>query len=363
MGHQRLAIAGLVLATLALGCVGTDSVDDESSSVDSDQAADTSKTFAGHFASPTVVRDGARHEVYVAKQTVNGKSMNAPHGSFTDFGAWKFHGDALPKLGKHASPHGVVWAPAAAKISEGHWMLYYTAHLEGTEEKKCIWRAHATSANGPFKDDYDGPIQCQEGSHWAIDPYLVQGDGGKWHLAARLDEPGGINTIQIRRLDATGEHFSNGSKWKLLTKNAPHSWEQPVLENAGIVQLTPKGETEGHWFVFYSGRAWDDDSYAIGYADCGTRITGEDRGDGEPRCKKVTTDGPWLKTNADDNLFGPGTPTFFTDEEGHTLMSIQAWQHKNGKRNKDNHGQIMKTYKIKVDDHYKPSVKLLHTDT
>ncbi len=363
MVHLRIAVSALVLATLALGCAGTDSVDDESNA-STDEAADskTNGGFPGHYASPTIVRSGATYHAYFAKQTILGKSYHVPHGSFTDDGKWEFHGEALPHLGKDAVEDGDVWAPAAAKISDTHWMLYYTAELAGTEQKKCIWRAHATSAHGPFVDDYDGPLVCLDGSLWAIDPYLVQGEAGHWYLAARLDEPGGINTIQIRRLDDHAAHFESGSHWNLLTRNSPSSWEQPVLENAGIVELKPKGEKHGRWFVFYSARAWENDKYAIGYADCGDNINGHDRGEGKPRCTKVTTDGPWLHTDKNQDLYGPGTPTFYTDEDGHTMMSVQAWEFSGGKKNSKNHGQIMRTFKITVDKDFAPSVKLTRVD-
>ena len=61
-------------------------------------------------------------------------------------------------------------------------------------------------------------------------------------------------------------------------------------------------------------------------------------------------------------LFGPGTPTFYTDEDGHVMMSIQAWQHHGGESNAENHGQIMRTYQIKVDAEFTPSVKLTRVD-
>jgi hypothetical protein len=364
MGSARLAAFGLSLATLAFGCAGSESLDDDSTAAEGDAAltGNADHAFAGHFASPTIVREGARYHTYLAEQDVAGKSYHVPHASFTEDGQWTFHGEALPHLGKHAVESGVVWAPAAAKISAQRWMLYYTAELAGTEQKKCIWRAHATSAHGPFVDDYDGPIVCLDGSLWALDPYLVQGEGGDWHLAARLDEPGGINTIQIRRLDAKAEHFESGTSWKLLTRNSPSSWEQPVLENAGVVHLKPKGEKHGRWFVFYSARAWSDDSYAIGYADCGDHVSGHDAGDGKPRCQKITTDGPWLHTNASRDLYGPGTPTFYADQEGKTVMSVQAWRYPGGKSNKKNDGQIMRSYHLDVDDAFAPRESLIRVD-
>jgi hypothetical protein len=311
--------------------------------------------FAGAFPSPTIVRDGGTYHAWVAKQSIGGKVYNVAHAVLGADGKWKLKGDALPKLGAHAQHTGryAVWAPAVAKIGPNHWMLYYSSTLEGTKEKKCIWRAHADSPDGPFVDDYGGPIECEGGSLWAIDPYLTEKDG-TWFLSARLDEAGGINTIKIRELGDRAAHFAPGSAWHELVHNAPNSWEQPVLENAAVVKLAPKGGGDAHWFVFYSGRAWANDSYAIGYADCGTHIHGP--------CEKKTPNAPWLDTNAQEKLFGPGTPTFYTDEAGQTLMSIQVWEHAGGKKNEKNDGQSMRTYGVTIGDGYHPSAKLVRVD-
>ena len=45
-----------------------------------------------------------------------------------------------------------------------------------------------------------------------------------------------------------------------------------------------------------------------------------------------------------------------------TDMSVQAWKHAGGESNAQNHGQIMRSYKIHVHDDYKPHVKLLRVD-
>lgn len=363
--RRSFFVATISLALLS-ACSGTDDAMDTGSTGDSaDEVAVSGKSgpgFLGAFASPTIVREGNRYHGYFAMETIDGKKYNVPHTVFDDKGNFTKPHEALPRLGKHAKQDDVVWAPAVAQIDANHWVMYYTATLEGTPQKKCIWRARSNDANGPFVDDFDGPIECPDGSQWAIDPYLVQGEGGAWHLAARIDLPGGINTIQVRRLDDAATHYAAGSEWKLLTHNEPSSWEQPVLENAGLVRLVPPGGGKAHWFVFYSGRAWADDSYAIGYADCGETMDGEDRGAGNSRCKKMTPDGPWLHTNANDKLYGPGTPTFYTNEAGYTLMSVQAWQHQGGKANKKNNGQIMHTYEIHVDNSYGPHVSLVRTD-
>ncbi len=310
--------------------------------------------FVGRYSSPSIVRVGSRYHAWFAAQSIGGRRYHAPHATFTADGDFTFEGEGLPHLGARAEEDGVTWAPGVARLDASHWMIYYTAHLLGTPEKKCLWRAHADGPGGPFVDDFDGPLFCADGTLWAIDAYPVEDSRGGWYLGARIDQPGGINTIQLRALGPFGRDFAPGSRWVELTHNAPSWWEQPVMENAGIVRLAPPSG-QPHWFVFYSARAWDGDSYAVGYADCGTGL-------GDGACTRVTTTGPWLATDAGDGVYGPGTPTFYTDEAGDTLMSVQAWRYSGGTSNPRNQGQIMRTYRVTVNDALRPRATLVRVD-
>jgi hypothetical protein len=317
-------------------------------------ATTTPHGYTGAYKSPSIVAAGSTYHAFFAADRVAGAHRNMPHATFTAAGDWTFVGDALPELGAGADPDGAVWAPGVAQISPTRWVAFYTAHLAGTVSKMCIWRAHAASADGPFVDDHDGPIVCPSSTQWAIDAYLVKDGQGDWNLAARVDLPGGINTIQLRKLDASADDFADGSTWSTLTQNAPDSWEQPVLENAGVVRLSPL-TAPPRWFVFYSGGAWDNNTYAVGYADCGPSIAGP--------CTKKTPNGPWLATDAAAGLFGPGTPTFYKSETGEQMMSVQAWQYSGGKQNPQNDkGQIMRTYSLTVSDDYVPTATLVRID-
>lgn len=362
--REHLLFAASIVCVAACGAPdamssGDDSTEADAAVVASDAAMDGAVTgvhgYTGAYKSPTIVRDGSTYHAYFAADRVGGGRRNTPHATFTADGDWTFVGEALPTMGAQALDDGnyPVWAPAVARIDPTHWMLYYTGQLSDSVEKKCIWRAHAASADGPFVDDYGGPMYCADASLWAIDPYLVKDAQGDWHLAARIDEAGGINTVKIRKLGPLGAQFATGSAWIELTRNQPTSWEQPVLENAGVVRLHPS-TGDAHWFVFYSGGAWDDNSYAVGYADCGTSINGP--------CTKKTPTAPWLATKAADGVFGPGTPTFYTNDAGDQMMSVQAWRFSGGKSNPMNDGQIMRTYTLTVDDNYAPHASLVRVD-
>ena len=116
------------------------------------------------------------------------------------------------------------------------------------------------------------------------------------------------------------------------------------MENAATVRLDANGEKR--WYVFYSGGSYRDDSYAVGYADCGTSINGP--------CTKKTVDKPWLASRPDLQMFGPGTPTFYRDGNGNVLMAVNTWKFSGGQSNPKNHGQIMHIFKVHIGEHGKP---------
>lgn len=337
---KRIALA-VALASVVVGCTFEEDEDSETV-VDSELAL---PLFHGRFGSPSIVRDGDALHAYFAMQAFAGETVHVAHARSDDGGAtWKRVGDALPELNDLARQNGSVWAPGAARIDDDHWMLYYTAVRAGTERHMCTYRAHANSPRGPFVDDYAGPLVCPDSSLWAIDPYPVRDAHGDWHLLARIDEPNGVNTIAIRKLGEFGQHFAAGSDWVRLTRITKGGWEEPVMENAATVRLSVGGEKR--WFVFYSGGSYRNNSYGVGYADCGASITGP--------CVKKTVDKPWLSSRPDLQMYGPGTPTFFRDPNGDVLMAVNTWKFSGGQDNPKNHGQIMHIFKVKVGAGGKP---------
>ena len=302
--------------------------------------------FHGRFGSPSIVRDGDALHAYFAIQKFDGETEHVAHARSDDGGkTWLRVGDALPKLNDEAVASGAVWAPGAAMIEDGRWMLFYTAVRSGTARHMCIYRAHADSPHGPFVDDFAGPIECPDGGLWAIDPYPVRDAHGDWHLLARVDEPNGVNTIQIRKLGDHGRQFAPGSSWVTLTKINQGGWEEPVMENAAIVRLSQR------WYVFYSGNSYRTDHYAIGYADCGASIEGP--------CVKKTVAQPWLTSRPAIDMYGPGTPTFYRDSHGNTVMAVNSWKYPGGESNPKNHGQVMHMFDVHIDRDGKPVATFL----
>jgi hypothetical protein len=329
-----------MFAFSALVALAACDVGDEQTSITTVESALSLPLFHGRFGSPTIVRDKDTLHAYFAIQKFDQQTVHVTHAKSDDDGkTWVRVGEALPHLNKLAVESGAVWAPGAAQISDNEWMLYYTAVRAGTDSKMCIYRAHADTAHGPFVDDFDGPLVCPDGSLWAIDPYPVKNARGDWFLLARIDEPGGNNTIELRALTPNGRHFADGSSWSTLSHINQGGWEEPVMENAAIVRLEGPGGQK-RWYEFYSGNSYKTEHYAIGYADCGTSIQGP--------CVKKTVDAPWMKSMPDIHAYGPGTPTFFRDANGDMLMAVNTWKFAGGESNPKNQGQIMHIFEVHI---------------
>jgi hypothetical protein len=312
-------------------------------------------SYDAKFASPSIANiDGVLH-AYLAQQGKTPKvpEMHTPHVVLNDSGDWVLKGDASPRVGKGATANrpGVemTWAPAGARI-KNHSVLYTTQQRAGTKQM-CIWKAEAKSPHGPFIT-HEGPAICPPNGKWAIDPYLFQDAHGTWFLQARIDEGQGINTLQIRELNDRGMNFAKGSSWIKVARNTPGGWEEPVMENAAVAHLSNKDGSQKKWMVFYSGGAWNKDTYSIGVVNLGPSLK-------NPHPVKLTVDKPWMESKPDLGMFGPGTPTFYKNK-GETMMAVSAWEHPGGRDNPKNEGgQAMFVFKVSLNDSGAPIARFV----
>jgi hypothetical protein len=58
-------------------------------------------------------------------------------------------------------------------------------------------------------------------------------------------------------------------------------------------------------------------------------------------------------------MFGPGTPTFFKDANGDTIMAVNTWKFSGGQDNPKNHGQIMHMFEVHIGKDGRPVAKFL----
>ncbi|MGC4893685.1 family 43 glycosylhydrolase [Micromonospora sp. DT31] len=177
--------------------------------------------------------------------------------------------DALPSgPGGWAEPGGAVWAPGVARFGD-RFFMFYTATRKGSGQK-CIGRAIATSARGPFQNQ--GEWACPDAGRWAIDanPFTA---GGNLYVTYRDDAiaSGAETGISTVRTDAEGRAI--WSTRRDMLKSTDITWDTAktngdgthVVENPSMFKAA-----DDRWYLMYSGNNWDSARYATGIADCGT---------------------------------------------------------------------------------------------
>ena len=58
-------------------------------------------------------------------------------------------------------------------------------------------------------------------------------------------------------------------------------------------------------------------------------------------------------------MYGPGTPTFYRDGHGRTIMAVNTWKYSGGQDNPKNHGQVMHCSRCTSRANGKPVAKFL----
>jgi predicted NBD/HSP70 family sugar kinase len=264
--HGARVLALLVLALLLAGCGGGAA------------SAFRNPVYNRDFPDPFVLHVGDTYYAYAT----NGNGSNVQTATSKYLVHWTPGPDALPKLGSWDFP-GSTWAPEVSARANGTYVLYYTAS-SGTQ---CIGRAVAKSPQGPFVDSFEGPLVCQKSDGGSIDPdpsggYLYwKNDGNSigrtTHIWAQRLSPDGLRLVGPRRA---------------IERNGDQAWEGSVVEAPEMIRR------DGRYYLFYSGDAYNNDSYAVGYATCGGPLG---------PCKDAP-ENPILKTGC--RAHGPGHNTF-----------------------------------------------------
>jgi hypothetical protein len=273
------AVAAVVAVAGSLVTGGAGSAEAAASGSDDVSTAAYSSTFP--LADPDTVR--ARDGSYVTY----GTTVPAGRGRRCDGATGKLHvpalvhgsgnrvgmtdcasGDALPSgPGGWAEPGGAIWAPGVARYGDRYFM-FYTASRKGSRQK-CIGRAVASSARGPFRNV--GGWACPPDGRWAIDANPFVG-GGRLYVTYRDDAitNGAETGISTVRTDSEGRAI-----WRTrrdVLKSTDITWDTRTGNSSSHVVESPSTwrMPDGHWYLMYSGNNWDSPRYATGIADCGT---------------------------------------------------------------------------------------------
>ena len=255
---------------------------------------------------PGVLRDGSR---YVMTCTSGGAADAFPIRVSSDLVHWTLVGTIFPAASKPAWASGDFWAPEIHKVGGGY-VAYFTARnrLDG---RLSVGAAHATAATGPFHDL--GQPLVHDGALGMIDPTEFTDADGTPYLAWKGDgnAMGQPTPLYGQQLALDGLSLV-GARKTLLT-NDPASWEGGVIEGPWVVS---RG---GQYFLFYSGNAYFNGSYAVGVANASAPL-GPYHKAGAPI---LTTRGVWV---------GPGHCSVVEGPAGETVMVYHAWRagHVNG---------------------------------
>ncbi|MFM9370576.1 family 43 glycosylhydrolase [Streptomyces sp. Da 82-17] len=237
--------------------------------------------------------------------------------------------DALPGgPGSWAEPGGAVWAPGVVRYGDRYFM-YYTASRKGSGQK-CIGRAIASDARGPFRNA--GGWACPPGGRWAIDanPFV---SGNTMYVTYRDDAitSGAETGLSTVRTDSEGRAV--WSSRRDVLKSTDITWDTRksnssthVVENPSMWRMPDK-----HWYLMWSGNNWDSPRYATGIADCGTtplpgsRCKPLRRGVERPYFGYTGATGISPYKGLPDNRRGPGGMDVFKAADGSPRVVWHWW--------------------------------------
>jgi GH43 family beta-xylosidase len=253
---------------------------------------------------PGVLRDGNR---FVMACT-SGNAPNAfPIRVSSDLATWTKVGFVFAAGHRPTWATGDFWAPEIHQV-EGRFVAYFTAR--NADGRLSVGAASADGALGPFTD-LGAPL-VHDPSIGLIDPSEFEAPDGTRYLLWKEDGNAmGVPTPIRAQLLAPDGLSLVGRAVTLITNDQP--WEGPLVEGPWMLVH------DGAYYLFYSGNAFYNATYAVGVARADAPLG--------PFTKApapiLSTDGAWV---------GPGHCSVLDLPDGETVMIYHAWQagHVNG---------------------------------
>ena len=232
-------------------------------------------------------------------------------GKYYAYGTWSGNGIAVAvsgdlhtwKLGGGRAAEGLAlhkgdsygehsfWAPEVYE-RDGKFIMFYSA-----QEHVCA--AVADSPLGPFRQAEKKPLLERKGIDNSL---LVDRSGRAWMYYVHFDRG---NTIWLAELEKDWLHVKPGTARMLFRAEAP--WEgNAITEGPFVVKIGKK------YVLSYSGRAFWDPDYAVGYA------------------LADKPEGPWRKSASNPilrrfrGLRGTGHHSLFKDKDGKWRIVFHA---------------------------------------
>lgn len=176
-----------------------------------------------------------------------------------DLVTWSEPEDALPQRPDwQPLRDGLTWAPDVVPV-DGGWRMYYVARHQASG-RQCLSTARADDPGGPFVDDSDGPLLCQEDLGGSIDPEVFRDTDGRTYLFWKNDgnAVGADTRIWVQELADDGLSVVGTPKDTGLMQT--HPWQGALVEAPAVVAV------DGGYVMFYSANDYGSEHYAIGYA-------------------------------------------------------------------------------------------------
>ena len=223
----------------------------------------TNPIYDGYFADPFVLKHGG---AYYAYGTAPFRGRTIPALTSLDLVDWRPLGDVLePPEGSFEG----YWAPEVA-FHDGTFYMYYSAG--GTEgEGQQLRLARAGTPEGPFVDD---GVVLDPDDPFTIDAHPFRDDDGQWYLFYCRDflEGDRVGTgIVVDRLLGMRELARERqtvlrpyADWNLYLKD--RLWYGKVWDSWYTIEGPFVRKHEDRYYCFFSGGAWRETNYGVGFA-------------------------------------------------------------------------------------------------
>jgi beta-xylosidase len=297
---RRELIAAMIMATVASAAcdAGTGGAQDPDPS--GDTVGFTNPVVDTNVPDPMIIA-GDDGDWWAFATNGNGSQIQTLRS--TDLVTWEQMPDSLPVLPEWTAG-GDVWAPEVARGVDGRWLMYYTTPAPADRGNvQSIGLAVATAPGGPYVDESDQPLVCDDDGG-SIDAHPFTAPDGKRYLYWKNDGNRiGVDTwISVQPLDASGTRLV-GRPTRLIKQD--QLWEGSLIEAPFVV------EASGTYWLFYSANAYDSADYAVGVAKASS-----------PTGPFVKLPDPVLVSN--DVAAGPGHCALFVADD-RQWMVFHAW--------------------------------------
>ncbi len=269
---------------------------------------------AVNFPDPFILKDGNTYYAY-ATNTRRGEPLrHIQVARSPDLLKWKLLPDALPAPAVWSIRD--YWAPEVTKTTAGY-VMYYSAKSASVlnpsaSNAECISLGIARSPEGPFVDRSTKPFVCQADLGGSIDPSAYTDADGTRYLIWKNDGNccGMPTRFWIQQLSKDGTRLVGSPKDMGVLNDA--QWE---MSGYNLIEAPTLVLHAGTYYLFFSGGAYDSESYATGYATSNS-VTGP---------YKDAPENPILKTREGSEAAGPGHQSVIGGPRGGLWMAYHAW--------------------------------------